>query len=200
MSEPLRERGKRQRRERILESAREILRESDGGALTIDAVAHRADVSVQTIFNLIGTREVVWAALADSLIAELELGSIPQGGDPADEALAVVDALVGGLLQDAPILNGLLSNWSRSARVVDHDPARQLTDCFERLHELDADGVPLPAHRLAELLIASVIGVLHQWAAGMLDQDDARLRARECALLHIYAAAPSRAAAHLPGR
>jgi hypothetical protein len=34
----------------------------------------------------------------------------------------------------------------------------------------------------------------------MLDQDDARLRARECALLHIYAAAPSRAAAHLPGR
>ena len=72
----LRERGKQRRTEQILAAARELLRESPDKALTVERIAARAEVSAPTVFNLIGRRERIWAALADKGLADLDLRAL----------------------------------------------------------------------------------------------------------------------------
>ena len=68
----LRERRKLRRVDRILQAARDLLREGGGDVPTVEQVAERAEVATATVFNLVGTRENLWAALANEALAELE--------------------------------------------------------------------------------------------------------------------------------
>jgi AcrR family transcriptional regulator len=191
-AETLRELGKRRRRERILAAARELLRQSPDGALTVEAIARRAEVSVPTIFNLIGTRERIWSALADSAVAELDLDRLLTGRDPRDDARAIVDAVITMVCSDAPVFRALLSDWSHSAQVIHHDPTAQLTVCFERVAADEDRSAGLPPRRFAELVSSGLIGILHQWAAGLIGDRAARARARDLVDVIFRAAAGGR--------
>ena len=61
-----RERGKRRRTGEILTAARELLNELPAEEVTASRIAARAGVAPMTIFNLIGTRDDLWAAIAAS--------------------------------------------------------------------------------------------------------------------------------------
>ena len=58
----LRERQKQRRRAQILEAARTLLRERAADAIGVDQVAELAEVSVATVYNLVGNRAQLWAA------------------------------------------------------------------------------------------------------------------------------------------
>jgi AcrR family transcriptional regulator len=61
-----RERGKAERRSRILRAARDLIRETGDTDLSMRALAQRADVSLSTPYNLFGSkRAVVLAVLED---------------------------------------------------------------------------------------------------------------------------------------
>src|SRR5256714_8663127 len=126
----LRERGKRRRTERILDAALELLREDPDQHLTVERIAERAEVAPMTVYNLVGTRDEMWRALADRALQDLDIASI-RADDPQDRARKIVDAVVRVLSADAGVFRALLAGWSHSGRVLEHDPTVALIGCLE---------------------------------------------------------------------
>jgi AcrR family transcriptional regulator len=168
----LRERGKRRRSKQILDAARILLREAPSDELIVERVAARAEVSTQTVYNLIGRREHIWGALADDALAGLDLPRFTLIADPQDRGTAIVCAVIDMVCADAAVFRHLLAHWAQSALFIDHDPTAALTDCFAQV------GDPQP-RRTAELVGAGLIGILHQWAAELISDDGARERGRD---------------------
>lgn len=168
----LRERGKRRRTQQILDAARELLREAPDEPLTVEKIAARAEVSQPTVFNLVGRRDAIWAALADQSLADLDFERFEAIADPQDRARVIVDSVIGMVCADAPVFRALLANWTQSARVIHHDPTNALAKCFA-----GCEGVK--PRRAAELVAAGLIGVVHQWAAELITDKQARRRGRD---------------------
>src|SRR5580693_5403697 len=84
----LRERGKRRRSKQILDAARVLLRQAPDQELTVERIAARAELSPQTVYNLIGRREHIWGALADDALDALNLPRFAAIADPRDRGRA----------------------------------------------------------------------------------------------------------------
>ena len=87
----VREQNMQKRRERILAEARNLLARDGFDALNFRDLASKADVTVPTVYNLIGKKEEVLLALAEEVLAEIE-ARFPnkENADPLDAAAAVV--------------------------------------------------------------------------------------------------------------
>jgi AcrR family transcriptional regulator len=157
--------------DRILEAARELLRETPDQSLTVERIAARADVSQPTVFNLVGPREKIWAALADASLERLDLDGLRVVEEPQERARAIVDAVLGMVCDDAPVFRALLANWKQSARVIHHDPTDALAGCLAACEGLDA-------RRTAQLVSAGLIGLVHQWSAALITDAEAHQRGR----------------------
>lgn len=175
----LRERGKRRRSKQILDAARVLLREAPDQELTVERIAARAELSPQTVYNLIGRREHIWGALADDALDALNLPRFAAIADPRVHGTAIVQAVIDMVCDDAPVFRHLLAHWAQSALFIDHDPTAALTDCFLQV------GDPRP-RRTAELVGAGLIGILHQWAAELISDDGARERGRDLVSLAFH--------------
>jgi AcrR family transcriptional regulator len=175
----LRERGKQRRIELILAAARELLRESPDQALTVDRIATRAEVSAPTVFNLIGRRERIWAAIADQALSDLDLGALRVIEDPQERARAIVDAVITMVCADAPVFRALLANWEQSARVISHDPTSELEACLAAAASRGSIIGGTDLRRRAELISAGLIGLVHQWGAGLLRDRALHTRGRD---------------------
>ncbi|MFJ6252750.1 MULTISPECIES: TetR/AcrR family transcriptional regulator [unclassified Streptomyces] len=57
-------------RRAVIDAAREIVADSGADALTLEAVAERADVAVQTIYNRVGGRSALLTAVAEQAMEE----------------------------------------------------------------------------------------------------------------------------------
>lgn len=57
-------------RRAVVDAAREIVANSGADALTLEAVAERADVAVQTIYNRVGGRSALLTAVAEQALEE----------------------------------------------------------------------------------------------------------------------------------
>jgi AcrR family transcriptional regulator len=166
----LRERGKQRRVQRILDAGLQLLRENPEAALTVDRIAQRAEVAPATVFNLIGPRERIWTALAQHAIAGIQ--SAPsQHDDPQDRARGLIDPIIKVAVEDAAVFRTLWSDWALSAKVFDQDLVDGITACLR-----DANFATLDVHRMAALVAAGLNGLCHQWAAGMITDDQLRSR------------------------
>jgi AcrR family transcriptional regulator len=177
--EGLRERSKRRRVEAILTAARELLREQSGATLTVDRIAERAEVAPATVFNLVGTREQIWAALADRALGDLDLGSLGPADDPHQRARAIVASVMEVICADPLVFRALFSGWSRSGGALAHDPTNELVACLEEAAERGMIAPDLKLRRLGELVSSGMIGIMHQWAAGLMSDHGLRTRARD---------------------
>lgn len=173
----LRELGKQRRVDQILDAARELLRDSSDQPLTVERIAVRAQVSAPTVFNLVGTRDKIWAALADDALGQLDLRALRTVADPQVRARAIIGAVITMICADAPVFRALLANWIDSARLVDHDPTGELLACLEQV----ATNQPTAyaPKRLAELISAGLIGLVHQWGAGLMSDRALAARGRD---------------------
>jgi AcrR family transcriptional regulator len=61
----LRARNKQLRAESIVDAGLQLLRQNSEQTFTVDRVAALAGVWPMTVFNLVGTREQLWNAMAD---------------------------------------------------------------------------------------------------------------------------------------
>jgi AcrR family transcriptional regulator len=173
----LRERGKRRRAERILGSALDLLREDPEQALTIERIAARAEVAPMTVYNLIGGRDQLFAALADRALRGVDFDAIT-GSDPQERARRIVAAVVRALRADAGVFRALLAGWGASGRMFEHDPTAALIACLRQAAE-DGDipaGVDLKVH--GEVIAAGLVGAIHQWSGGLLSDRAFAARAR----------------------
>src|SRR5882672_849676 len=91
----LREQHKAQRRLRILEATRELLRASPQSVISTERIAERAEVAPATVYNLIGPRDKIWAALAVGFMDELDRRLAAMGaGDPREVVRSTVQLFV----------------------------------------------------------------------------------------------------------
>lgn len=184
-----RERGKQERVERILAAARELLREQAGASLTVERIAARAGVAPATVFNLVGTREQIWAALADQALGEVDVVAAAPG-DPQERARAIVGAIMDVIVADPFVFRAMLSSWSQSARVLRRDPTGDLVACLRSAADAGTLSACTDVRRLGELISSGLIGLVHQWAAGLVSDRALHRRARDIVDLAFAAARP----------
>lgn len=94
VADTVRTRNMQKRRTRLLAEARVLLATGGYEALNLRDLARQAELTVPTIYNLIGRKEDVLLAVAAGVLVELEARVVPQGDtDPLTLASAVVEAL-----------------------------------------------------------------------------------------------------------
>jgi AcrR family transcriptional regulator len=197
----LRERHKQRRRDAILQAARDLLREGGPGELTKERLAARAEVAPATVYNLMGTRAGLWAALADDFMAELErrLAGRP-AADPVARIRQVVELVVELFVEDREVSRQMLRGWEDSGLILRRGPASVLIVLSGALAAAQAAGVlvaGLDARRLASSIATACVGAVHQWAAGRIDDRRFRRRARLAVDVALAAAATPRHRARL---
>ncbi|MCZ4586301.1 MULTISPECIES: TetR/AcrR family transcriptional regulator [Rhodococcus] len=175
-TEGRREQAKRERIGRILTAARGLLREGPGERLTMPQIADRAGVSQMTIFNLIGARDDLWAALADDALADWQAHVAPIR-DPQNRARAIVERVTQAVVDDAPVFKALISSWGDSGRVIQREPSHALLNCLEQAVDEHQIAAGIDLRRLAATIFSGLVGLVHQWAAGLLDDQDLVSRA-----------------------
>ncbi|WP_436975911.1 TetR/AcrR family transcriptional regulator [Nocardia salmonicida] len=82
-------------RRAVVDAAREIVATRGVDALTLEAVAERADVAVQTIYNRVGGRAALLTAVAEQAMEESRVymdAAYASGGDPEHLILAAAAA------------------------------------------------------------------------------------------------------------
>lgn len=84
-------------REAIVDAAEELLVEGGLAAVTVEAVAERSDVAIQTVYNRVGRRPEVLVAVAERAVEENRRYMAPafgSAGTPAERLAAVALAYV----------------------------------------------------------------------------------------------------------
>ncbi|MEV0505357.1 TetR/AcrR family transcriptional regulator [Streptomyces spectabilis] len=180
----LRERHKAQRRSRILEATRELLRDGPDSVIGTERIAERAEVAPATVYNLIGPRDKIWEALADGFADELERRlEASGGGGPREVVTTTVELFVG----DPVVSRRMVREWEASGLVFARSPLVQLRRALAdaRTRGLLRDDVDTDA--LASAVGTSCVGALHQWVAALIDDD--RFLARALFALDVVLAA-----------
>jgi AcrR family transcriptional regulator len=173
----LRERHKQERRERILEAIRELLRDSPGETPTVERIAELADLSPATVFNLVGPREQQWMALGDALLGELDAClAFATDVDPREQARRIVSETADLFIADAAVSSHLINSWGRGGALLQESPVPQLRAALRRGQTAGMLRPGLHVQALVGHIATACGGALRQWAAG--DISDAAFRAR----------------------
>jgi AcrR family transcriptional regulator len=178
----LRERSKQRRIDRILDAALDLLREKPDENLTMERVSARAEVAPMTVFNLIGNRDQLWSAMADRALRSLDPQSI-EVAEPRERAHGIVEEVVRVLRSDPDVFRQLLSGWSHSGLILQHDPTTELIKCLDQAAKDGQIKPGISVRRYGEVLAAGLIGTIHQWTAGLLN--DRAFRGRAHAVVDI---------------
>ncbi|MFI6093222.1 TetR/AcrR family transcriptional regulator [Streptomyces sp. NPDC051218] len=185
----LRQRRKALRRARILEAARELLRDRPDSVVSTERIAERADVAPATVYNLIGPRDKIWEALADGFMDELERRLMApdlmalDGCGPRE----VVEATVQLFVSDPVVSRRMVREWAESGLVFGRSA---LTPLRRAMADAQAQGLlrgDIDTDALAAVVGASCMGALHQWVAALIDDD--RFLARSLYALDVALAA-----------
>jgi AcrR family transcriptional regulator len=169
----------------VLRAARAVV--ADGGleALTMRQLAVEADVSVATLYNLIGGRDAVVGALWADVIEDLDRALI-QVEEPRDDPLqwarSLLTVVIETVIEDVPrrLVFALLSD-PRLYREFGPRFRSQtvLTDAMDAMVGAGMLTDELSVEVIARQVWNSQANYLRQWAAGALDEH--KLRA---AVLH----------------
>jgi AcrR family transcriptional regulator len=173
----LRERNKRARTERILEAARELLRERDADTITLEQIADRAEVAPGTVFNLVGPRERLFAGLIDQAHEQLEEElAKATGEDPPTRIRRIVATLTRIFLADGEVYRQVLKQWPESGTLLrssPYPPIRQAVSDGQAAGLLRSE---VDAGRVAAAILAGCVGALHQWSAAIISDHAFRER------------------------
>ncbi|MFF7725784.1 TetR/AcrR family transcriptional regulator [Streptomyces sp. NPDC008001] len=180
----LREQHKARRRIRILEAARELLRQGPESVISTERIAERAEVAPATVYNLIGSRDKIWEALAAGFMDELErrLTGVA-AGDPREVVRLTVRLFVG----DPVVSRRMVREWEESGLVLDRSPLVQLRQAMADARTRGLLRPDIDTDALAAVVGTACVGALHQWVVGLID--DERFLARALFALDVALAA-----------
>ena len=188
----LREQNMRKRRDRLLTEARTLLTLDGFEALNLRELARLAEVTVPTIYNLIGNKEEVLVALFAEVLTEIEARIRDRDiGEPLARAGAVAEISTALFAED--------ENYYRSAFLAveylnqsgaHHDKVTQIYAWGERM---PPDGVlacqdarllrgRIPPALLGELILRSFRTTCREWAFAQISLEEFR----RIALVDIY--------------
>lgn len=181
----LRERGKEKRRQEVLAAASSLWRERGVEAVGLPEIAATAEVSLQTVYNLIGGIDALKVAVAEQHLARLEraVEGALETGLARSRLRAITSAHL--LIDDAELHRGLFvgipqalfdgARLSRHGSELQHAALTEARRLGEIAPRTDLAAVALQIH-------LQFVGGLMAWACGTLD-DAGFLRAAELAAL-----------------
>lgn len=191
---PLRVANMRKRRERILAEARGLITRRGFESLNLRELARLAEVTVPTIYNLLGNKEEVLVALFEGVLGEIDARM--QGAE-ADDALAqatvVVTASTGLFAEDEDYYrSAFLAVEYLNQSGEHHDKVAQIYAWGERMASAgfvacrDAGLLAgrIAPERLGEAVLRGYRTSCRAWAFGLIDL----ARFRRDALVDIYIA------------
>jgi AcrR family transcriptional regulator len=129
-------------REAIIDAAEELLVEGGLGAVTVEAVAERADVAIQTVYNRVGRRPEVLVAIAERAVDENRRYMEPafaSDGTPLDRIIAAARAYV-RFAQERPQQFQLLNTPPEEPEALERIAAK-IDEQVGKLAEILAAGV-----------------------------------------------------------
>lgn len=193
----VRARSMQQRRDRILAAARQLIARGGFEALNLRALANAAEVTVPTIYNLVGNKEELVVALFDEALSEIEQRvSSHRGASPLERAEAVVTESIDVFAADEDFYRAaFIALEYLDQNATHHHAAQQLFDWGERMllagcAACHSAGL-LRGHVPTTLLSAQVLRCYRSssraWALGQIDI--AEFRATALADLHVCLAA-----------
>jgi AcrR family transcriptional regulator len=102
-----REAGKAERRHRIIQAARELIRETGNAGLSMRALAARAGVSLATPYNLFGSKRAIVLAVLEDVREFQDRFAHLRLTDPLERLFAAVDMAVEFYIADPPFYRTL---------------------------------------------------------------------------------------------
>lgn len=188
-----REQQKEGRREAILAAAEALVRETGSTDFSVGMLALRADVSVATLYNLIGSKGTILYALLNRTMDQLEAATrVPPADGPYVQALAAAEAVARVYTSDSDYLRPL---WRFELGVFEpeHRPLlmnRALKFWAGRLKALeDAKRLPkgIGLFDLAREYQIFFTGVLDLWVQKELSDERFGVQVRYGILLRLLA-------------
>jgi AcrR family transcriptional regulator len=175
----LRERNKQERRERILEAIRVLVREDPRQTPTVERIAALAELAPATIFNLLGPRERQWEALCKDFMRGLDLDDIlASTEDPRDQARRIVAETTEVFIADAAVSRYLLNSWGRSVVLLQENPIPPLQAALRNGQEAGMLRPDLHIEALAGHIATACGGALRLWAVDTFSDEEFRKRVR----------------------
>jgi AcrR family transcriptional regulator len=186
----LREKGKARRRGEVLSAASALWRDHGVASITLGQIAEAAELSTQTVYNLIGGVDEVKIAIVEELLQRLERSlaatddrgvDLSIRGALASARLFVADpALYRQILVGIPqaVFDG--ARLSRDGSAIQQSALDEAQRTGELRDEVDTRALAWQIH-------LQYLGGLFSWACGSLD-DNAFLRATEIGVLAALAA------------
>lgn len=191
----LRELGKARRIQRILDAAAHIIEAGGIDSLSMQALAEQAEVSVSTLYNLVGGKDAILLRLLSVTVDNLEMAAPSPGADPVATLGSLVDDFVDSFrarqalyrplllsLEGHPILGQgadelrLRTMAIVETAVADAIAARQLEDV-----------VP-PTVIAHQVCLVAQMG-LRRWSIGMTELEEFRSELRSGLWLALLAVA-----------
>lgn len=173
-----REQAKSERRARIVEATCDILREVGIEDLSMKMVAVRAEVSLQTVYNLFGSKQAILARVFDQDLAQFEaLVAAAPSADALDRVFDALDIAADLYQADPGFYRATM--WRRPAGASElalETTLREPRIGFWRtmVERAVGEGLLTPhldAAVIAALLIQITGGVLADWIAGEISTD-----------------------------
>ena len=187
------------RRQHILESARTLLAEDGRDGLSMRKLAREADLSVTTLYNLVGSREDILRALIEDSAERFDTTvTVPaSSGDSIARAMEAFDNVLRYFIDDAAILKPMIVANIATGYVEElgkEEHGLYLRGAKEAVRECLRDA-------LAEGQIRDVVSqrflerqfyvglelALDRWAFGLVDEDDFRAKCKWGAYLTLLA-------------
>ena len=202
----LREQQTNQRRERILEAARRLIRKTGGTSFSMRALAEEAEVSLATPYNLFGSKGGVLYALLNASLENVDRAAVTYSSSkPVERVLEVAGIAAEVYARDAAFYRPLMQ-FLLAARDVEHRPrfiAQSLHRWTRTAQAVVRQGlVPdsIDTGLLARQLMINFTGVLDLWMHEELDDDGFRAQSLYGFTLLVLANAPAEARPRLVER
>jgi AcrR family transcriptional regulator len=164
-------------RRRVLRAARALVAARGLQGLTMRDLAVEADVSVASLYNLIGGRDDVVRALGLYLLEELDDAFLHvKASDPIERAQQLLTTLIDTVVTDLPqpLVHVLLSNVRLYSRNPPLQPSKPLTDAMEDMVASGMLNNDVSIKLIAKQVWWSHTAYLRQWADGHLNEQELR--------------------------
>ncbi len=187
------------RRERILDAARDYVAEVGYERVTTRGLAERAGVSPATLFNIYGTKEGVIAAAVEEHLA----GFLGSDGPPLtsiEQLIASIRRMPKEIIQKAPYSEAMVAIFFSPEA---HNPVRdtlRTTAQYKQnalFRQLKADGQLaswVDPVALSDQITNGLFAVIHDWAIARLSERELKKRLTSSTLVVLSAATTGAAA------
>ncbi len=171
-----REAGKRERRRRIIEAARALIRETGNAGLSMRALAARAGVSLATPYNLFGSKHAIILAVLEDVREYQERFAAARSADPIERIFLALDLALEYYMNDPRFYKTLWGSVFDASDEIRSDVFNPRRNAFWLGLIVDAIGAGAIAEEidgevLLEQLDLILRSAMHGWVTGEIAQE-----------------------------